>query len=233
MCRVEAHVDVENANQAADEEAGADEQHARERDFGDDQGVSHPGAPAAFSRAARGVLQGVRDRGAARLQRRHETENDAGHERDRQREAERRGVGADVTKQRDTDRVQPGERAGARERQHQAHQRAAAREHDALGQHLREQPAAPGPEGGANGDLFLPRRRAREEQVRQVGADDEHHHRHRARQYPDGQAHAAADVIGERLDVALEAVPFLVFRSYLPGERSNLRLRAVRRRCPA
>ena len=46
--------------------------------------------------------------------------------------------------------------------------------HEALGEHLANQPAAPGAERGANGHLLLPRGRAREQEIGQIGADDQH-----------------------------------------------------------
>ena len=81
--RLEAHVDVEHAHEAADQQAGADEQHAGERDLGDDERVAHPGPAASFGRSAAGVLQRVVQRRAARLERRRQAEHDAGRDRDR------------------------------------------------------------------------------------------------------------------------------------------------------
>ena len=49
------------------------------------------------------------------------------------------------------------------------------RQQRALGQQLHDQPAAPGAERQADGDLLLPRRRARQQQVRDVGARDQQH----------------------------------------------------------
>ena len=63
--RLEAHVDVEHADQAANQQARADQQHAGERDLRDDQRVAHPRAPPALGRAARRVLQRVVQRRAA------------------------------------------------------------------------------------------------------------------------------------------------------------------------
>ena len=49
-----------------------------------------------------------------------------------------------LAEQRDADRIQSRERARAGDRQQQAEDRAAAGQHDALGQHLRDQPPAAG-----------------------------------------------------------------------------------------
>ena len=75
-------------------------------------------------------------------------------------------------------------------------ERAAAREHDAFGQHLRDEPPPAGAERGADRDLLLPRRRPREQQVRQVRAHDQHHHADGAGEHPQRQADPAADLFG-------------------------------------
>src|SRR5262249_21288685 len=49
--RLESHVDLEHAEQAANEEPGAHEQHARKRDLGYDQGAAYGRAPASLRRA--------------------------------------------------------------------------------------------------------------------------------------------------------------------------------------
>ena len=79
---------------------------------------------------------------------------------------------------------EPRQRARAGDRQDQPEQRARAGQHDAFGQHLRHQPAAAGAERGADRDLLLPRRGPRQQQVREVGADDQHDHADRAGEHP-------------------------------------------------
>ena len=138
-------------------------------------------------------------------------------------------VGLHVVQQRNADRVQPRQRAGAGNGQQQPQERAAARQHDALGQQLRQQAAASGAEGGANRHFLLPCRGPRQQQVGEVGADDQHHHPDRAREHPDREPDAAADLFGERLDVALEAVAFrMLARTIWPAMRADLRLRLRR-----
>ena len=126
--RLEAHLDVEHADQAADQQARAHQQHAGERDLRHDERAAHPGAAAAFGRPAGRVLQRVVQRRAWRLQRRRQAEHDAGDDRDDHREAERGAVDAHVAQQRNADGVELA-RAGACRRA-RAPGRAAAPLHD-------------------------------------------------------------------------------------------------------
>ena len=111
----------------------------------------------------------------------------------------------------------------------QPQERAAARQHDALGQQLRQQTAAPGAEGGADRHFLLPCRGPRQEQVGEVGADDQHHHPDRAREHPDREPDAAADLFCERLHVALEAVAFRMLGHDLASECPDFRPRLLDR----
>ena len=61
--------------------------------------------------------------------------------------------------------------------------RAEGREHERLGQALPDQSGGAGTERQAHRHLAAPSRRAREQQVRDVGARDEQHSRDRAEQY--------------------------------------------------
>ena len=97
-----------------------------------------------------------------------------------------------------------------------------ARQHDALRQHLHHEPPAAGAERGADRNLFLSRRRPREQEVREVGADYQNHHRDRAREHPDRRADAAADLFRQRLHVALKTVALRVFRGDLARKRPDL-----------
>ena len=53
-------------------------------------------------------------------------------------------------------------------------------EQQAFGQQLADQPAPARAKRGADGDLFLPAGRAREQQIRDIGARDQQHERHRS-----------------------------------------------------
>ena len=114
------------------------------------------------------------------VKRRRQAEDDAGHERHRERETERRrvdvtlaSIGMLTASSRDK-RTRPDEREAS------PSSAPLARQHQPFGEHLRDEPSAPGAERRADRNLLLTRRGAREQQVRQIGADDQHHDRHGA-----------------------------------------------------
>ena len=225
----EAHVHFDDAQEAPHEQAGADDEHARERDLGNDQPVADPGAPSSLGGSARGFPQRGRERRAAALERGRETEHDAGRDRDPERERQRRDVRAHLAEQGDADRLEPGERTRARDGQHEPDDGPAAREHDAIGQHLRDEPPSPGSERGADRDFLLARRGPREQQVRQVRAHDQHYQTDGAGEHPHGEPDTSTDLIAQRLHVPLETVAAAgVLRGQLRGNRSDLGVRRLR-----
>ena len=80
----EARIDALQLDEAAHQQAGAGEQHERQRDFGDDERAEHAVQPpaAAVTSAFAQRVAGV----ARRDERRHEAEDDAGRQRDDHRE---------------------------------------------------------------------------------------------------------------------------------------------------
>ncbi len=81
VVRIEPGIDAHQRDEAADEERRADEQHHRERDLGDDEHAAHALPAGAGARAARAVLQRLREIGPRQLQRRDDAEEQAGDER--------------------------------------------------------------------------------------------------------------------------------------------------------
>ena len=65
-------------------------------------------------------------------------------------------------------------------------------EDEALGQHLRDEPAAAGPERRPDGHLLAPRHALRQQQVRDVRRGDEQHHHDRAERHVDRRAKIVA-----------------------------------------
>ncbi len=177
---VETLVDGEQPVEAAQEQAGADEQGERERHLGHDERAAQAlaGRPAGGpARAFFHHLGQVRPRGA---QRREEAEEQPREEGQGQRETQDlridRGLGeprhAARAERAQTRHAGPGHEhtaAAANERQQQA-----------LDQQLPHEAPARRAERRPDGDLPPPHRRAREQQVRHVGARDEEHHGHGA-----------------------------------------------------
>ena len=102
---LEAEVDVEDAQEAAQEQAGADEQDAGECDFGDDErGAEAVVPPAVAGAVTSAVLERFLQVAAGHAQAGNEAEEDGGTDGDDEGPEERGAVDADVVEQRQRDR---------------------------------------------------------------------------------------------------------------------------------
>ena len=105
VCGLEAEVDVEDAQEAAHEQAGADEQHAGERDFRDDQhGAEALMTPAVAGAVTSGVLERFLQVGTGHAQAGREAEKNGRTDGDGQCPEERGGIDVDVVEQRQRER---------------------------------------------------------------------------------------------------------------------------------
>ena len=176
MVRVKPEIRSAGLAQALDAEAGADQQHERERDLADHQQAAQAVVGRRQARAASALLQRRVEIGPRGLQRRREPEDQAGGEGDQEGEPEGAGVDAD----RD-----PDGQIGMRHPSHQQvdrpigdqHSKAPARagQQQAFGEQLPDQPAAAGAHGESDGDFLLPAGGPGQEQVRHVGRHDQQH----------------------------------------------------------
>ena len=153
---------------------------------------------AAGSRAA-ALLECLVQFGPRNAQRRHDAEEHAGGERDDSREGEHAGVDADVVQARqvggeDLQDPQPPEG------DEQADDAAQGGQHDAFRQHLMQQAAAVGAQGGAQRHFALPGRGASQRHVGDVGAGDQHDETDGPEQHPQRRAHVTDDVVEEGHD---------------------------------
>ena len=192
MPRIESGADALKLREAADHQAGANRQDQRERDLGDDQQPLHA-AVAAARDAAPAVLQGLDQRRARGAQRRHQAEHHAADRRHGEREEEHRHVHAHFVETRNALRRHRQQRLGAPRRQQQADEPRHDREHDALGDELRDDAAAAGAERAADGDLALARRRPREQEVRDIRGRNQQQESDRAEQHVQDLADVADD----------------------------------------
>ena len=173
----------------AHREAGRRHQHERRRHLEDDERVAPALASTAHGGAAPAVVQHVAQRRGPGAARGNRAEDGGGEDREDAAEGERAPVGAEVLPAR-----QVAQQRGrhvvahrARAERHQGHGQRGRRHrrHDALGQELAHDPAAAGAEGQAQRQLALPLGAAREDEVRDVDAGDQHHQD--GRRLPDGQ----------------------------------------------
>ena len=93
------------------------------------------------------------------------------------------------------------------------------REHEALDEQLTEQPPAARAERGADRHFLLPLQRPREQQIRDVRADDHQHEEHRPEQHEQRRPQLRADErVGERDQVD---APVLHLRILLADARGD------------
>ncbi len=197
VLRREARVHAHHRREAADEEARTGQQDHRERHFGHDEGRPHPMTPRGGAAAAGALAQARGDAAAGRLERGQQPERDARQQRDRDRVGDDQTVETDLAEQRDVRGL--GRHEGARRPggEDEADTRAREPQHERLGQQLPEEPGARGAEGGAQRELLLARRGAREEQVGHVGAGDEEHEADGTQEDEQGPSHVADHEIVE------------------------------------
>ncbi len=199
MAPVEARVHPHQVREAAQEEPRAHDEHHGERDLADDQRVARARLRGAGRRARARLLQRVVHAARGQVQEGREAEDEAGEDGDGEREEEHGPVDRDFGRARDGVGVRGDEQAEPRLGQPDAGRRAGEREQRPLGHELGEQAAAARAERGADRELLLPRLRAREQQVGEVGARDEQHEPDGALQDPERGRHVADDVVLERV----------------------------------
>ncbi len=166
-------------HKAAEEQAGANEQHQRQRELGHDEQAAQPEARRA--EATFGLL-----RATASLERGVEvdtrcahggcqTEDEAGQQCDTKREGEHIPIDADGVETRDVSRVHRANDGEADARNDKTGGATQHSEQQALGQQLAHEPAPRCAERGSNRDFPLPSAGARQQQVGDVGARDQQH----------------------------------------------------------
>ena len=168
---------------------GAEEKDDRQRNLRDHQDL--PDAPAPASRAGAAVrLQRFVRIGPRGVERREDADQQPGG--DRERDAPEQHASGDAglkIEHRQLRGDHRGRRLQADVREQESCGRSAECEEEALGQQVPGETHAPGAERKAHGELALPRRRAREKQVRQVGARDEKYEADRAEEHQRCGAH--------------------------------------------
>ena len=179
---LESQVEILKFEEAADHQAGAREQHERQRHLRDDQCRS------AALAADAALLRGIHEIRARHLQRGRHAESHAGQQRDHRDEQQHGRVDADLIDARQIGRTDAHEQAEDRPGHQHAEHAAHDREQHALGQQLTNQAPAPGAERRAHRHLAAPRRGADEQQVRDVRARDQQHEADRTQEHQQSQA---------------------------------------------
>ena len=182
--------------EAAREQAGAGEQQHRQADLCDDQPLAQPRVAGAADHAAGLVLQRRCQRRPRRLQRRREAEQHRRHQRCGDREGDHAQVGhrRQRLRRRRRSAASFSSSAPVHQASAEAEQRAGARQHGALDQPLPHDRAAAGAEREADRHFLLPRRAARQQQVRDVGAGDQQHEPDHAHQHQNRRRELLAQI---------------------------------------
>ena len=186
VIRLEAGRHVLQAGKALEHQAGPYEQQHGQRDLGGDERAAHPPDPGTAGRAACSFVQHLPQVELRGAQRRRQAENETGADRDREGEPENRRVQSDRKHRRQRIRGQPEQRSKGAPGQEQPDDGPQERQQHALGEQLADDARPAGPHGGPDGDLPAAGGRARQQQVRDVGAGDEKHEAHRPEQRPEG-----------------------------------------------
>ena len=199
VARVEARIDAAERAEAAEHQAGADQQHDRQRDLADDERLADAAMPDAGADLARAVLQRLLHAAARAFERRREAADDRGRERDRGGEA--RAPDSSDARARDR-RDSTGLIASSSARPHCATSRPSAPPSTHSTRlsvsSWRIDADAAGAERGANRDLALARRAARQQQVGDVRARDQQHEADRAGEHEQRRTQIAGELAVHR-----------------------------------
>jgi hypothetical protein len=168
--RVEPGVDARDAGQAAQQQAGADEQDGGERDLGDDQALAQAACPRSPARRSQPLLERVRERAARSLEGGREAADHRRRDRDEDRERDDRRAQVHSRERRRVGRRDRDEETDGRAREPEARHAPEQREEQALRQQLPDDARASGAERRSDRHLLPPPHAARQEQVRHVDA---------------------------------------------------------------
>ena len=190
--RVEPAIDESEAPDALEHQAGAGDEDHGECDLAHDEQRPQPLVLDAFGRSSRALLE----RGVRQLQGGthcgHEPGDQCRQHRDTQEKSRHGHVHLDLHPRRKLDGDQPRQHRHAGERQHRSHDRPAKGEDDALTQERANDAPSARSERRAHGHLAIARDRARQQEVRHVGARHGQDQRHGAEQ----QQHVRPDLTG-------------------------------------
>ena len=171
----EPHFDGGQLHEASSEQSGREHEDDRQRDLGHDEYAARPGAAGTDRRSFPTLPQAVDQLDARDLQRRCEAEDEARHQRDRQREAQNGGVDPDFVEPRQVGRRQSHETKHAQPGEPHAADTSHERQQRALGEKLTDQSSAGRAYRRAHDHFTLASGRPCEQQVRDIGARDQQH----------------------------------------------------------
>ena len=170
-------------NERAHEQSRADEQDDPHRHLAGDEQPPRPAALAARDRASAGLGQRHLHVDAARVQRRHEAEEDARHQRDEQRDGKHARIELNGIPDREYVGAQPDQRGQHGPAHDNPESASSEGEQTAFNQQLPDHRPPAAAERHPGRDLPRARPGSREEQPRDIDASDQEHQADRAPQH--------------------------------------------------
>ena len=195
---LKALVDRHETDEAGDEQSGGDEQRGAEAYFEADQEVAHAQSAAAFGIAAARRFQGLHRDGPHAAQGGKGAKDEAGEQRDGEREEEHVRVHMDFLQARQIDWRGGQQGAHAPVGQDHAERSAGEREQCAFGNRLGKKAPAAGAEGGAYGRIARATGGARQRKVGQIDAEDKKHGADRGHEEDESLSDVADHALLER-----------------------------------
>ena len=170
---LETEIDIEDAEEAAKKQAGANEENAGEGDFADDEDGTHTAVGSIFAGTSAGIFESFLRVAAGNGESRGKTNEDADAERDEESPREGGAIDANTVEKRKGDGTLVREVRNDAERDGNAERGANGGEHERFRDKLANQASAGGAESTAHGELFAAGSEAREKKIGKIDADDE------------------------------------------------------------
>ena len=197
VLRPEARIDAQQLIEAAQQQAGANQKHDRQRELRDDERVGEPAARGRPRRAP-AVLDGVLQVDARAAQCRRDAEEYDRHERHDDRERKHRRIERDGLQVVEAFHGHATKYTSAPRAEHQTNDRARQPEQQALDEQLPNDAPRARAEAAPQRDFPDSRAGAREQQVGDVGARDEKDHAHRGEHHEQRALDVADELARER-----------------------------------
>ncbi len=251
MVGVEPEVNPQSVREAAQHEAGADQQHDRQRNLKDEQsaaGGQSARAPTACQPPCRIALHHRTEIQARRLKSRNEPEQEPGRQRESHREHKGRGIAQiDPFDSHPSDErrgraelpigLQECERLDAPRRDEHGQHASEKAEQDGFGHHVTDERGPTGADRKPDGDLALPSHGAAQHEAGQIGARNQQDEADGAQQDQQGSSNRRVDLrLGEGCRHAAPRRTRRVVTGAVAGEcllhstNDHLQIRVRRRR---
>src|SRR5579862_1203478 len=170
---LKAEVHIEDVEEAAEEQAGADEQHAGQGDFGNDEGGAEAFVFTALARAGAGILESVLKVAAGHAESGEETEDHSSEDGDKSGPGKGLRIQVQAGEERESDGTLMRKPEKQKNGEGESDGRACAGENQAFHEQLADDAGAVSAKSATQGEFFGAGGGASEEQVGEIDAGDE------------------------------------------------------------